>query len=80
MHTSLEKQLIEKETIVSIKTSEINTIEECYQQYLEEAKMILRHTDSRSANVIINQELQFLRKKCQEKDRKLKDLQSMNKQ
>ncbi|CAF3670480.1 unnamed protein product [Rotaria sordida] len=77
MHTSLEKQLIEKETIVSIKTSEINTIEECYQQYLEEAKMILRHTDSRSANVIINQELQFLRKKCQEKDRKLKDLQML---
>ncbi|CAF4334088.1 unnamed protein product, partial [Rotaria magnacalcarata] len=45
-----EKQLIEKDTIVSRKTFELAAINERYREYLEKAKMVLRqmvpHNDS----------------------------------
>ncbi|CAF1007732.1 unnamed protein product [Adineta steineri] len=69
-----EKQLIEKDTIIATKTSEINAMEERYVQYLEKAKMILRQMDPRNTNSISNQEIQLLRKQIDEKDRKLKEL------
>jgi hypothetical protein len=69
------KQLIEKDTIISTKTLEVNAMEERYVQYLEKAKMILRQMDPRNNNSMSNQEMQLLRKQIDEKDRKLKDLE-----
>lgn len=70
----LERQLKDKDTVISTKTLEINAMEERYVQYLEKAKMILRQMDPRNNNSISNQEIQSLRKQIDEKDRKLKDL------
>jgi len=70
----LEKQLKDKDTIISTKALEISAMEERYVQYLEKAKLILRQMDPRNNNSITNQELQSLRKQIDEKDRKLKDL------
>jgi chromosome segregation ATPase len=72
---STNKQLIEKDTIISTKTLEVNAMEERYVQYLEKAKMILRQMDPRNNNSVSNQEMQLLRKQIDEKDRKLKDLE-----
>ncbi|CAF4399858.1 unnamed protein product [Rotaria socialis] len=70
-----EKQLIEKDTIISIKTSELAAINERYREYLEKAKMVLRQMVPHNDSSLVNQELHSLRKKSHEKNRKLKDLQ-----
>ena len=70
----LEKQLVEKDKMIAIQTTEISAMEERYVQYLEKAKMILRQMDPRNTNSIGNQELQLLRKQIDEKDRRLKEL------
>lgn len=67
--------MIEKDNIISEKTSEISEIEHRYREYLEKAKMILLQMDPHNSNSLINQEMQSLRKKLHEKDRKLKELQ-----
>ena len=50
-------------------------MEERYVQYLEKAKLILRHMDPRSTNSISSQEIQSLKKQVDEKDRRYKDLE-----
>ena len=70
----VEKQIEDKDKLILTKTSEINSMEERYVQYLEKAKMILRQMDPRNNNSVTNQELHLLKKQIEEKDRKLKDL------
>lgn len=71
----LEKRLNEKDTIITKKTEEINSMEERYVQYLEKAKMVLRQMDPRNSNSIGHQEIQGLKKQLDEKERKIKDLE-----
>jgi len=72
---NLEKQLTEKDKIITIKTNDISSMEERYVQYLEKAKMVLRQMDPRNSNSMSHQEIQLLRKQIDEKDRRIKDLE-----
>jgi hypothetical protein len=74
-HFNLEKQLTEKDKIITIKTNDISSMEERYVQYLEKAKMVLRQMDPRNSNSMSHQEIQLLRKQIDEKDRRIKDLE-----
>lgn len=71
----VEKQLAERDTIISAKTNDINQMEERYVQYLEKAKMVLRQMDPRNSNSISHQEIQSLKKQNEEKDRQIKELE-----
>ena len=71
----LEKKSIEKDSVITLKSTEINAMEERYVQYLEKAKMVLRQMDPRNSNSISSQEIQSLKKQVDEKDRRYKDLE-----
>jgi len=71
----VEKQLAERDTIISAKTNDIDQMEERYVQYLEKAKMVLRQMDPRNSNSISHQEIQSLKKQNEEKDRQIKELE-----
>ena len=71
----LEKKSVEKDSVITLKSTEINAMEERYVQYLEKAKMVLRQMDPRNSNSISSQEIQSLKKQVDEKDRRYKDLE-----
>lgn len=70
-----ERQLNERDELLSKKTTEINAMEERYVQYLEKAKMVLRQLDPRGSPSMNNQEIQSLKKQIDDRDRKIKDIQ-----
>lgn len=71
----LEKKSVEKDSVITLKSTEINAMEERYVQYLEKAKMVMRQMDPRNSNSISSQEIQSLKKQVDEKDRRYKDLE-----
>ncbi|CAF4099880.1 unnamed protein product [Rotaria magnacalcarata] len=70
-----EQKLADKDSVIAVKTAEVNAMEERYVQYLEKAKMVLRQMDPRNSNSLSHQEIQALKKQIDEKDRRIKELE-----